>query len=144
MVGVRRPLVRVPPPPEGGLEASPARVISVLLNSIFLDAIDTDYDQLKRINKLIENLSPEKREGLRPIKVCIVRPSENLGAVAAEMADEMPAVIRHFVAGLGSRSEASDLISYLLFEPCFTHWLMDLGYRDVMAQRDEIVEFYSS
>lgn len=141
VIGVRRP-------EQGILNAnayqpSPGRVISVILNSLLLDAIDIDYERLTRINGTIEKLAKRAETELKPIKVCIIRPSEDIGRIAAEQADAMPKVVRHFVGGLGSRKESSDLISYLLFEPAFTHWLMDLGYRDAMAQRQEIVEFYS-
>ncbi len=44
--------------------------------------------------------------------------------------------------GLGSgRSEDSTLLSYLLFERGYTRALIELGYQDVMARRDEIAQF---
>lgn len=124
-------------------QASPARVISVLLNSVLLDAIDFDYERLTRVNATLSQLPKGASTELRPIKVCIIRPSADIGAIASEQADQMPRLLSHLVGGLGSRQESADLISYLLFEPAFTHWLMDLGYRDGMAQKDEIREFYS-
>ena len=47
-------------------------------------------------------------------------------------------LIQLLVRGLGTQKEASDIISYLLFEPAFTKRLMDLGYKDAMEQEDEI------
>ena len=42
------------------------------------------------------------------------------------------------VSGLGTRYEASELVSYLLFEPPFIERLLDLGYQDTLAQSEEI------
>jgi len=39
------------------------------------------------------------------------------------------------------RRNASNLVSYLLFEKAFCRALIDLGYKDAMSRKDEIMAF---
>jgi len=34
------------------------------------------------------------------------------------------------------------VISYLLFDPAYTTCLFDMGYKDVMAEKEEITSFF--
>ena len=62
--------------------------------------------------------------------------------MAASMAAKMPRVVRFLLKGLGPLDDASELISYLLFEKEYTQWLVDLGYNDGMACQEKIVQFF--
>ncbi len=121
-----------------------ARVVSVILNSVFLDAVDLDMERLQRVNRLLEAVPNENQLGLQPIHVSLLRPSEDIGKIAEEEAKHMPFVIRHLIRGLGSPAEAADLVSYLLFEPSYTRRLMELGYQDGMGQAEAIRELLTS
>ena len=57
----------------------PAQVAGVLFNAIFLDQLDADAMQLRQINDLIASQPDERRLGLRPIDLLVLRPSEDLG-----------------------------------------------------------------
>lgn len=120
---------------------SPGRVAGVILNSVFLDAMDRDYERLERINDTLRFLPEGAPTSLRPIRVCVIRPSEDIGKIAAEEQYSMPRSLRYLVQGVGTTRENSDLISYLLFESQFTRRLLNLGYCDTMAQRGEVEEF---
>ncbi|MGE4170584.1 MAG: patatin-like phospholipase family protein [Candidatus Margulisiibacteriota bacterium] len=122
---------------------SVARMLSVVLNSILLDAIDLDFERMSRINTTLSKLPDQTNTSLRPIDVCMLRPSEDLGRMATLDSKKMPATIRYLVRGLGSTHEASDLISYLLFEPEFIDKLIQLGYQDTLKKADEIRTFFS-
>lgn len=133
-----RAIMRRPPP---------AQVIGVVLNSIFLDHLDTDVEHMIRINEIVQQINTNKiaiqmKEPLRTVTPFIITPSEDLAKIAFEHSDRMPKVIRYFMEGLGtSKTESADLMSYLLFEPPYTRALIDLGYRDAAAKVDEIEHF---
>jgi NTE family protein len=120
------------------------RIFSVILNSVILDAIDFDCERALRINQSISHFKDSVDSELRPVQICMLRPSQNIGNIAAEEMGHLPVNIKHLIKGLGSRSEASGLISYLLFEPSFTKRLLELGYKDTLVQKTLIQEFLSS
>ena len=67
---------------------SAAAVIGLLLDSIFLDALEGDIERLERVNHLLQLLPPgvAPPEGLRPVNLLVVRPSRDVGAIAAQHA----------------------------------------------------------
>ena len=81
----------------------------------------------------------------------VIRPSADLGALAAEVLQTIPQaslrspLFRFAMRGLGSgknRTAESDLFSYLLFDGEFLAPLAELGYRDAAAQEEELVRFF--
>ena len=127
-----------------------AQVIGVVLNSIFLDHLDTDIDHLRRINEIAETLAAAniemkfQKEPIRKVGHLTISPSIDLAKIAEIYADRMPTVVRYVMDGLGaSRSENADLMSYLLFEKEYTGALIDLGYRDADERIDEVESFIS-
>lgn len=129
------------PPAHAELLPSPARILSVILNSILLDVFDQDYERLYRINQTLKLLPPGTKTELRPVDVLMIHPSEDIGKMAAKKAHHLPLAIRHFVSGLGSKEEAADLISYILFEAPFIRDLMEMGYSDTKKEEEKIKEF---
>lgn len=127
-------------------EPSIARILNVLINAVLLDGVDADIERLSRINRTVGLLAPEARAKtpLRKIDWLYIHPSEDVAKIAMDEMLSMPRLIRYLIAGLGSAVEAADLISYLLFEPSFCCRLLDLGYKDAMAQEKAIVEFFTS
>lgn len=140
VIGVRRGLGADEEVPSFSL----GRVISVLINSLMLDAIDLDYERLMRINDTVGKLHYGAQTPLRKVDIAMIRPSEDIGRIAYEEADAMPKTIRYLVNGLGSPRDAQGLISNLLFEPPFAKRLIELGYEDAMRQKERIVEFYTA
>ena len=118
-----------------------ARIFSVMLNSVLLDAIDLDHEHLLNINKAIETNRDAGTH--RYIDVCMLRPSLDVGQMAWEEAHHMPRTIRYMLGGLGSRREATGVISYLLFEPPFLKRLYRLGFEDTYAREYQVKKFFS-
>jgi NTE family protein len=122
----------------------PAQVMGVLMNSIFLDLLDHDALRLERLNRLLARLPVEEREGLRPIKLLVLRPSVDLGMLADQYEPQLPWAFRFFTRGLGTRQTRSpDFLSLVLFQPDYLQELIKIGERDAEARADEIVEFLS-
>ncbi len=118
----------------------PAQILSVLLNSIFLDVIDQDHDRLEKMNRLIDALPPERRAGLRKIDVVLLRPSRDLGRLAGEFEPDLPRAFRFLSRGLGTRETASpDLLSLVLFDPRYLTQLIQIGEADAAAHGDELL-----
>ncbi len=120
-----------------------AEVVGLLLQAIFLDAIEADAERLERINRTLERvpagLAPE---GLRPISLLVLRPSRDLGALAAGCGAKLPPAVRWVVRGMGGeRAAAVDFLSYLLFDPAYTTALIELGYVDAVAAWPRIDRF---
>lgn len=134
-----------PPAPEEPVGEYPAalQVMGMLLHSIFLDSLDADAERLERINHLIKRIDPANRPpDLRPVDLSVVRPSRDLGAMARDVPVRLPALVDLVLRSLGGRRvQASDFLSYLLFEPEYTGEVMDLGYADARAQWGEIEKF---
>lgn len=120
----------------------PAQVIGVLMNSVFLDLLDADALRLDRFNQLLDQLPEEKRLGLRPINLLVLRPSVDLGILANRYEKKLPTAFRFLTRGLGTRQTSSpDFLSLVLFEPEYVRALMDLGESDAQARAVEIAAF---
>jgi NTE family protein len=121
-----------------------SEIAGVLLNAVFLDSLDTDFERLERINRTLELVPREKRAGvdLRPVPALLLRPSQDLGKLAADEYHRFPAMLRYLLKGIGATGHAGeDLLSYLAFEPVYVKRVMDLGYADTLARRAEVEEF---
>ena len=122
-----------------GRHPPPMQIAGQLLNAVFLDDLDRDARELERINRLLRDVAPEKRRGLRPIELLVIRPSVDISRLAAEYEPRLPRVFRHLVRGLGSREvRTPDMLSLLTFEPDYVARLMALGESDAAARAAEI------
>src|SRR3954468_6839416 len=120
----------------------PAQVLGVLYNSVFLDLIDEDILRMKKVNHLLSLLPPERREGMRVVDILVLRPSEDLGRLAAQFEPKLPGLFRYLTRGLGTKQTASpDLISLILFQADYLKRLIDIGEEDAMRQGDMIESF---
>jgi len=136
--------------PASGPNAAPrypsfAQVAGHALSSIFLDNLGADLERLQRLNYVL-NLVPEERQQLHPeivhLDALVLSPSQDLGAMAVPFAGHLPRGVRYLLHGLGStEGTGAALLSYLLFEQPYIRALLDLGYRDALARREEIEAF---
>ena len=127
---------------------SVAQIAGVLLNAVFLDSLDNDVERLERINRTLGFIPElERRKNpdmLRRIPALTLRPSQDLGRLARDQYDKFPATLRHLLRGLGATGESGwDLLSYVAFQPGYVGQLIEIGYRDTLAQRGAIEAFFA-
>lgn len=120
----------------------PAQVLGVLMNAIFLDLVDQDAMRMDRMNKLLERLPPDQRDGMRPVKLFVLRPSRDLGRLVAEYEPKLPLAFKFMTRGLGTRETRSpDMLSMLMFQKDYLTRLMEIGEADAEANAAEIDRF---
>jgi NTE family protein len=125
---------------------STGRVLNVLLNSILLDGVDLDVERMKKVNEMVAWI-PKTKEHTVPYKsvdyvwIC---PSMDIGQVAARKSKYLPKLIRFLLKNLGTIEEASEIVSYLLFEREFTTELIDMGFEDGMNAKQQIKELFEA
>ena len=121
-----------------------AHIAGHALNSIFLDSMEVDLERLQRINRTISLMPEEMRQklNLRHVEVLVVAPSQPIDRVAERYVGRLPWPIRFLLRGMGAmRRRGANLVSYLLFDKMFCRALIDLGYQDAMARKEEIMAF---
>lgn len=122
-----------------------AQVAGHALASIFLDNLGADLERLQRLNQVLSQV-PEERQKKHPetvhLDALVLNPSQDLGALAVPFAGSLPRGVRYLLHGLGStEGTGAALLSYLLFEQPYIRLLLELGFDDAMARRDEIEAF---
>jgi len=134
--------------PDRGTASYPpmAQIAGHVMNSIFLDSLDTDLERLQRINEIIQLIPRETLENssmqLRPIETLIISPSEAINKIAEQYAHTLPRTMRLAYRAIGAMGrDGSTLLSYLLFEKPFCQALIKLGYQDTMSRKNEVLQF---
>ena len=132
--------------PRAEIYPSLAQIAGHALSSIFLDSMSVDLERMGRINNTLSlipaDVRREKGMSLRPIEVLTIAPSQRLDHLAARHAKALPWPVRTMLRGLGAMNRnGGALTSYLLFEQPYTKALIDLGYADTLARRDEVLRF---
>jgi len=122
-----------------------AQIFGVLLSAVFLDRLDQDALILERNNRLIRHLAPWRRNGLREIDLCVIRPSIDLGKLSGDFQYDLDGVLGLIARGLGSEDTKSpDWLSMILFDSAYTSRLIEVGYTDGKAQRDRLLRFFDN
>lgn len=135
------------------------------LNALLLDHTEYDLQRMQRINLILEaghasfgdkfetmmnhELVRLRGAPLRRIQAVHIRPSEDIGALAAQFvaAGRMRvsgAIARRLIHRLaeGESRHESDLLSYLLFDGDFADELIELGRRDAAKKEDELAALF--
>jgi NTE family protein len=137
------PVLRAQPSRQPSL----AQISGHMLNSTFIDSLESDIELLERLNQMGRLIPAERHPrglGLKPVDVLVISPSQPLDLIAARHRHELPKALRLFLHGPGAtKASGAGVLSYLLFEPGYCSELIELGYQDAMAQKARLIEFLS-
>lgn len=124
----------------------PAQIMGLMMNSVFLDALENDAERLNRINRTLHHLPSDFAlpDRLRPIELLVLRPSKDLGKLAHGLTEALPRTLRILVQGLGSgKTKSPDFLSYILFERPYIERLIELGQQDAQKHWPTVQAFFS-
>lgn len=133
------------------LEHSPsiAQIMGHMFNSAFIDAVESDLETLRSINRLASVIPQSLKDNngitdLNAVEVLSISPSQSIDQIAKEHIHELPRSLKLFLKFIGATAQGggTSAASYLLFEPGFSRKLIALGLSDALAQEDAIRDFF--
>ncbi len=118
---------------------SPAQVVGLMLNAMLFDQISYDVQNLNRITSLLRSGASSAEQGLRPVECVVLRPTADLGGMAAAHEADLPRSLRYLTRGWGSKAgQGSDLLATVTFDRHYTTRLVELGRQDATARLEEL------
>jgi NTE family protein len=145
---------------------NPMYLFGKVLNALLLSPIETDIARLHFVNSIIhagqkvygpdflDRINEERvPTGAAPLQVIgdlVIRPSEDLGFLAADVVREDPKVdfgmfleLLRKATGAGTTTREGDLLSYLLFDESYARRLIEIGYKDAEAREADLAAYFT-
>jgi NTE family protein len=142
VIGVRPAQKKINPADTEKVQpVSMIRILNTLLNAVMLDSVEQDVQRIQRINQLVDVNS--KNANLKKIPALCISPSQNIGDIARERSHKLPRILRMTISAFGQLDDASEIMSYLMFESDFCKKLIEMGYDDAMNSKKEIIDFFT-
>lgn len=151
-----------------GQEAPSSMVLGRVMDSLFVNNVESDLDQLGRINRLLaageaiygkdflEKLNAQLRaekhktfsHGFRPLEVFSIQPSENLGKIFTycyeKRRDDYFSTFEKVLFRITDIDPTSgnEFLSYISFMPYYLKTLLYLGFEDARKQHNQLQKFF--
>jgi NTE family protein len=124
-----------------------AQIAGHAMSSIFLDSLATDLELLQRVNTTFKLVDEDKLKAsgvaLRHVDIFVACPDKPLEDSAYKHVGDLPTPIRFLMRSIGAmRKGGAALASYLLFDQGYCRALIEMGYQDTIARRDDIAVFF--
>ena len=166
--GMDEPFLEHPLPPTMG------EIMGKVLNSIFLDKLDYDLEQMSRINRVVgwgeEVYGPDfldrinrhvaekgirgdiASRGLKRLKVMTIFPSTDIRKIFRECVDDPKFLKRNLTPFERTLMKVldvdirhgEDFLSFILFVPSYLKRMLELGFEDARRNHDKLVEFFET
>ena len=135
-------------------------LVGKTLNALLLDPVSRDMNHAEQINRILawgrENYGPEYTRriaaelGVREVKTLFIRPTMDLGRIAADIFKSNPpqttGQVRWLMSLVADQANAeegeSDFLSYLFFDHGYTGVLEQIGYEDARDREEELARFF--
>jgi len=152
-----------PPYPESVI-TQPAFLLGKVLDALTLDQLEYELHRIGLVNALLdrgtevygsdfaERINATVREkrgvGFRPVRDVTIRPSEDIGTLAARCFRKsgkarrlglLPSLVAR-AASAGVPNDEADLLSYIYFDREFTRELIEMGIEDARARHGDLLE----
>jgi len=120
------------------------QIAGYIFDNLFMDSLDADIERMRRINHTIAETRDKRVEftdtALRQIEYLMIAPSRDVRDIVERYVGNFPLSVRILLMGVGALArEGLPLMSYLMFDAPYCKELIELGYQDAMAARDQIL-----
>ncbi len=119
-------------------------VSGYIFDTLFMDSLDADIERMRRINHTVTETRDKEVEykdtRLRQIDYLVVSPSRDIREIVEKYVGNFPRTLKILLKGIGALArEGRPLMSYLMFDAPYCKELMEMGYEDGMAARDQVL-----